>query len=111
MGRLNECEMCGHYDWVHSGGICSLNYCQCGKKSATATESKPEHAPVPSEVKLSTRIRTLRGFLLLTQSEFGKLIGASRQQVSRMESGRAVPNSATRRRFEALEDRYLITQK
>lgn len=31
--RLNTCENCGHYSWVHKNGKCGLEYCNCGKDS------------------------------------------------------------------------------
>lgn len=36
MKRLNTCEKCGHYDWVHERGECTLNYCRCGKPPIVA---------------------------------------------------------------------------
>ncbi|PYS47966.1 MAG: hypothetical protein DMF68_14570 [Acidobacteria bacterium] len=31
MKKLNTCEECGHYDWVHESSKCTLDYCGCGK--------------------------------------------------------------------------------
>lgn len=43
MKKLNTCEKCGHYDWVHKDGQCKLDYCNCGK------ESLQNANPVPKE--------------------------------------------------------------
>ena len=51
MARLNTCEQCGHYSWVHKGGKCGLDYCSCGKEQVpcpSATPSAKEAQSPPS---------------------------------------------------------------
>jgi len=43
MPRLNECDKCGHYSWVHLKGICSLPGCNCGKEPK---QPRPESGEV-----------------------------------------------------------------
>ena len=43
MAKLNTCERCGHYSWVHGDGKCELEYCDCGKeKREVVSVSKPK---------------------------------------------------------------------
>jgi hypothetical protein len=43
--KLNTCDQCGHYTWVHEGGKCELHYCVCGKQATV---------PVPTAAKEDT---------------------------------------------------------
>ena len=51
-------------------------------------------------------LKKLREKMLLTQSEFGKLIGVSFETVNRWENGKHVPNMRAKRKINKLAEKF-----
>jgi len=47
MAKLNTCEKCGHYSWVHKDGQCGLHYCPCGKLQANVSPTEAVDTTAP----------------------------------------------------------------
>jgi len=58
MRKLNTCEKCGHYDWVHKEAKCGLDYCNCGKEvlqSADPAETSESKTQVSGSSNAATK--------------------------------------------------------
>lgn len=51
-------------------------------------------------------LKKLREKMLLTQSEFGKLLGVSFETVNRWENGKHVPTMRAKRKINKLAEKY-----